>query len=113
MSFWDDPRNQPSSGAWPAAGTISKLAVLESPRFARLTLCVELDNDGRQRWCSSRLWRAIAESRADVGDHITVTRGPDEPNPAGQPISTWIVQRSSAAQIPAGWSTPVKSGPSW
>lgn len=99
MSFWDDPRNWPGQGAWPATpgetieGTITRMELQQS-RYGRNQLVVELDGDGVKRWCNGRLWRTLADARVDVGDRVRVTRGHDEPVPGGQkPASTWVVER--------------------
>jgi hypothetical protein len=133
VSFWDDPQHWPGDGSWPRTpgeeveGTITRMAVMMG-RFARLSLCVELDGDGRQRWANARLWRAIGELRAEVGDRIRVTRGADDstvqPGASGKLPSTWKVERLPAR--PAAGAQPVgywgdgqaagatgQTGPTW
>lgn len=125
MGFWDDPASWPSDGSWPGnpggsiEGTVTKLAVLMG-RYGRLSLCVELDNDGRQRWANSRLWRTMGDARIETGDRVRITRGPDEPNPGGKPSSTWTVERlaptpsSVATAWPAQAQAPAAAaGPTW
>jgi hypothetical protein len=134
MSFWDQPEHWPGDTAWPKApggtveGTISRMAVMQN-RYQRNALCIELDGDGVQRWCNGRLWRALADIRADVGDRIRVTRGPDgEAQPGRSASTSWTVDRLTPAGAPAvqptwpqqvapaaagasGWAAPAFAAP--
>lgn len=118
MSFWDDPAHWPGDGSWPRVageaveGTITRMAV-RNGSYGRLSLCVELDGDGRERWCNSRLWRTLADARIEPGDRVRVTRGPDEPSGNGQsrPATTWRVERLQHA--PPTLAQPAKAGPTW
>ena len=107
MSFWDDPQSWPAS-AWPSqpggtvTGTVTKMAVRQS-RYARLTLCVELDGDGKERWCSTGLWREMGAARVEPGDRITVTRTDN-----GDGGARWTVTKTSAPAEPAA-----PPGPEW
>ena len=114
MGFWDDPTHWPSDGSWPTIpgetveGTITRMGIRPS-RYGRLQLCIELDGDGRERWCNARLWRTIGMLAPEVGERIIVTRGPDEPTlpgSTGRPPSTWIVEK-------VGSKTKPPTGPSW
>lgn len=127
-SFWDIPGNTPPSGSWPipdgppVEGTITRL-VVETSRYGRPSLCVELDGDGMKRWCGMRLWRALAELRVDIGERIRVTRLPDEPGAPGErPTPRWRVERVAApAPVPqaSAWGPPpgqpaaAPSRPAW
>lgn len=109
-SFWDDPASWPAS-AWPAqpgasiTGTITRMAVRQS-RYGRLALCVELDGDGKERWCNTGLWRELGAARVELGDRIVVTRKDDG----------WDVLRATQnAETRSGVvePTPGTAGPSW
>ena len=110
MSFWDDPASWPMS-AWPAqpgasvTGTVTKMAVRQS-RYARLTLCIELDGDGKERWCSTGLWREMGAARVEPGDRITVTRADN-----GTDGAKWTVVRQTATE--PNRTEPSNAGPSW
>lgn len=116
MGFWDDPTHQPPAGAWPAEGVITRMQVMQSS-YGRLALCVELDNDGRQRWCPTRMWRAFADARADVGDRVSVSRGPDMPPriPGGEPVRSWQVEKTAPPGRTGSptWPAPSGAGPTW
>lgn len=117
MSFWDDPAHWPGDGSWPRVpgesveGKITRMEVATGT-YGRLSLCVELDGDGRKRWANARLWRTLADSRADIGDRVRITRGQDEPRGDGQrPASTWRVERLQPA--PAQQTAARQGGPTW
>ena len=124
-SFFDDPKHWPDSQTWPATsggvieGVVTHLEIATS-RFGRLQLAVELDRDGRKRWCNGRLWRAMADARIDIWDRIRVTRGDDDkdgsPGSNGRLPSTWMVERLPMRPAPtAGFAEPQQPsrGPQW
>lgn len=109
MSFWDAPSSWPAD-SWPSApgvsvaGTVTRMAVRQS-RYGRLTLCVELDGDGKERWCSTGLWRSMGIARVEPGDTIRVTRHDD-----GQGGARWDVTKG-APEAPS--AVPTQAGPQW
>lgn len=122
---WDDPRNWPGDTSWPGfpgeslEGRVTRMSVRPGS-YGRLSLCVELDGDGRERWCNSRLWRCLGEARVQVGDMIRVTRGKDDPPRPGQarPSTTWTVERLRPQPSKPPWGQQPEapqqpSGPTW
>jgi hypothetical protein len=99
---WDDPKNLPESSAiqpgQSVSGQITHLSFEPNLRGA-LTLTWAVDG-GRKRWANSQLWRAMGDARVQVGDRVTVTRGPDEPSTGQYPRTTWRVERHTGPVTP-------------
>ena len=114
MSFWDDPANNPPE-SWPgqSGGTVTGRITKMGPKLSRygnVRLVVELDGDGRERWCGIGLWRALRDARAEPGDMVVVTRLDD-----GTGGTRWTVERRATEMPRAGAQTAVHAttGPQW
>ena len=115
MTFFDQPDHRPPSTrievGESVTGTLSMLKIATNMR-GEMALVWAVDG-GPERWANKRLWRAMADSRVDVGDRITITRGPDEERP-GQAMAatTWTVERGQK-QAPAAQAVPSQALPAW
>jgi hypothetical protein len=111
MIDWEDRANQPPSGSIQpgetVAGLITALA-FELDREGQRTLVWTLDG-GRPRWANKGLWRAMAQARLQVGDHVRITRGPDQPS-GGVTRSTWTIDRVTAP-APAPFHAAAQAAP--
>jgi hypothetical protein len=118
MIDWDDRANHPpSSSIRPGdtvAGTIMDIhfELDEDGRQKSLVWALE---DGRKRWANVGLWRAIIAARLQVGDHVRITRGPDQ-TAGGKTTSTWTIERTAAPMTmpaPAPVHAAAPQMPAW
>jgi hypothetical protein len=118
MIDWDDRANHPPSSAIrpgdTVAGTIMDLHFELDEKGVEKELVWALD-DGRKRWANRGLWRAIIAARLQVGDHVRITRGPDQTS-NGRTSSTWTIERTPApmaAPAPAPVHAAAPQMPAW
>jgi hypothetical protein len=115
MIDWDDRGNMPPTMSIQpgetVAGTITGLG-FEVDREGQRTLVWTLDG-GRPRWANKGLWRAMAQARLQVGDHVRITRGPDQAS-GGVTRSTWTIERGAApSPAPAPVHAAAPQMPAW